>query len=138
LAAELGPRRAGAIRHAILGQDIGMDDRQARGRIVTVFRSRLRPDAEANGYGELAARMEARARAMAGFVDFKTFRSEDGERVSIICFDTIEHHTAWREDPEHRAAQAKGREAFYSEYFISVCEELRHRRFALAVPTEMP
>lgn len=97
--------------------------------VVTVFRSRLRPDAEARGYGEVAAEMEARARSMPGFVDFKTFLAADGERVSIIAFDTVEHQAAWRDDPEHRVAQRRGREAFYDEYSISVCDERHHRSF---------
>lgn len=97
--------------------------------VVTVFRSRLRDDAEANGYGELAAEMEARARQMPGFVDFKTFVAADGERVSLVVFDTVAHHEAWRDDPEHRSAQRRGRDEFYSEYTISVCSELRRRHF---------
>ena len=94
--------------------------------VVTVFRSRLRPDAEARGYGETSVRLESLARAMPGFVDFKTFTAPDGERVSIITFDTLEHQAAWRDDPEHRAAQARGREEFYEEYSISVCLLVRH------------
>jgi heme-degrading monooxygenase HmoA len=97
--------------------------------VVTVFRSRLRDDAEANGYGKLAARMEARARQMPGFVDFKTFVASDGERVSLVTFDTVAHHEGWREDPEHRSAQQRGRDDFYLEYTISVCSELRRRHF---------
>jgi antibiotic biosynthesis monooxygenase (ABM) superfamily enzyme len=54
--------------------------------VVTVFRSRLRSDAEAQGYGELAVAMEARARSTPGFRDFKTFVAADGERVSIIIW----------------------------------------------------
>ncbi len=98
--------------------------------VVTVFRSRLRDDAETNGYGELAAAMEARARQMPGFVEFKTFAAPDGERVSLVTFDTVAYHEAWREDPEHRSAQQRGRDDFYLEYTISVCRELRRRHFA--------
>jgi heme-degrading monooxygenase HmoA len=99
--------------------------------IVTVFRSRLRPDAEAHGYRELAVRMEARARAMPGFVDFKSFTADDGERVSIITFDSLDHLAAWRDDPEHRAAQQRGRTEFYEEYSVSVCEQRRNRVFSI-------
>ena len=99
-------------------------------RVVTVFRSRLRPDAEEHGYGETAVRMESRARAMPGFVDFKTFTADDGERVSIITFDSLEHETAWRDDPEHRDAQARGKKEFYAEYSISVCLLQRSRTFS--------
>ena len=94
-------------------------------RIITIFRSRLRPEATELGYDELAARMEARARTMPGFVEFKTFAADDGERVSVVVFDSPEHQAAWREDPEHRSAQRRGRHEFYAEYSISVCEEYR-------------
>jgi heme-degrading monooxygenase HmoA len=100
--------------------------------VVTVFRSRLRDDAETNGYEELAAAMEARARQMPGFVDFKTFVAPDGERVSLVTFDTTAHHEAWREDPAHRSAQQRGRDDFHLEYTISVCSELWHRHFDTA------
>ena len=93
------------------------------------MRSRLPNDAETNGYGELAARMEGRARAMPGFVDVKTFVATDGERLSVIVFDTIAHQRAWRHEPEHRAAQQRGRDIFYSEYSIVVCQELTRRSF---------
>ena len=95
--------------------------------IVTVFRSRLRPEHE--GYEETAAAMEASARAMPGFVDFTTFASPDGERVSLITFDSREHHDAWRDDASHREAQRRGRADWYAEYHIQVCELVRERRF---------
>ena len=97
-------------------------------RIVTVFRSRLRPEA-ADEYRALAARMEARARAMPGFVDFKTFTAEDGERVSIVVFDSWPHHEAWRTDVEHQHAQRRGRDHLYETYTIHVAREVRLRRF---------
>ena len=94
--------------------------------IVTVFRSRLRE--EHDGYDETAAAMERAARAMPGFVDFKTFAADDGERVSIVVFDSIESHNAWRDEPDHRAAQQRGRKAWYAEYHIQVCELRSERR----------
>ena len=97
--------------------------------LVTVFRSRLRPDAAANGYEDLAATMEVRARAMPGLLDFKTFTAADGERLSLIVFDTDEHQAAWRDDPEHRIAQQRGRADFYAEYSITVARSLRRHRF---------
>jgi len=66
---------------------------------------------------------------MPGFVDFKTFVATDGERLSVIVFDTIAHPHAWRDEPEHRAAQQRGRDIFYSEYSIVVCQELTRRSF---------
>ena len=48
---------------------------------------------------------------MPGFVDFKSFVADDGERVSIVTFASVETHRAWRDHPEHRAAQHMGRGA---------------------------
>ncbi|HWE70963.1 MAG TPA: antibiotic biosynthesis monooxygenase [Acidimicrobiales bacterium] len=95
-------------------------------QVVTVFRSRLRPDANP-AYGELAAAMEAIARQAPGFVDFKAFTAPDGERVSLITFTTAEAQRAWRDDPRHRQAQRRGREEFYLEYSIQVtdCVDVR-------------
>ena len=48
--------------------------------IVTIFRSRLNSE-HAAAYYEMAARMRALAEGMPGFISFKTFIAEDGERV---------------------------------------------------------
>lgn len=91
----------------------------APGQVVTVFRSRLRDDA-APGYHETADEMLAFAQEVPGFVDYKFFHAEDGERVSVVTFDGPESQRAWREHAEHRAAQEKGRADWYSAYSIQV------------------
>jgi heme-degrading monooxygenase HmoA len=88
--------------------------------IITIFRSRLRPE-HIEEYERLAPRIEALARSMPGFVSIKGFTAGDGERVSIVEFDSEERHNAWRNHPEHREAQRLGREKFYSEFHIQVC-----------------
>jgi heme-degrading monooxygenase HmoA len=96
--------------------------------VVTVFRSRLRPEA-GDEYLEVAERMESLARSMPGFVDFKAFSAADGERVSLIAFESMEAQAAWRNHPEHREAQRRGRERFYAEYRIQVCDLQSERCF---------
>lgn len=88
--------------------------------IVTIFRSRLRQE-HVDEYEKLAPRIEALARSMPGFVSIKTFTADDGERVSIVEFESQETHDAWRNHPEHREAQRLGHEKFYSEFRIQVC-----------------
>jgi heme-degrading monooxygenase HmoA len=92
--------------------------------IVTVFRSRLKPDA-GPAYDPLAVRMSELARTMPGYVSHKVFTADDGERVTIVEFASEETHRAWGEHPEHRAAQRQGRADFYSEYKLQVCEVKR-------------
>ena len=88
------------------------------GQVVTVFRSRLRPDADA--YPEHAARMSALARTMPGYVEHKVFVAEDGERVTLVTFADRPSHDGWGRHPEHREAQAAGVRDYYEAYSISV------------------
>jgi heme-degrading monooxygenase HmoA len=104
--------------------------------MVTVFRSRLRADA-GDDYSQTADEMEARARAMPGFVDFKTFVAADGERVSLAVFDSPESHEAWRDDPVHGAAQRQGRADWYAEYHILVAELAHEHRWFRSRPGEL-
>lgn len=89
--------------------------------IVTIFRSRLRPEHE-NEYRMWAERMQALARRIPGFISTKTFYAKDGERVSIVEFESEEAHNEWKNHPVHMEVQRKGREKFYSEYKIQVLE----------------
>ncbi len=97
--------------------------------IVTVFRSRLRPDVREE-YVSLAERMSELARTMSGYISHKGFWAEDGERITVVEFENEAALRAWRMHPEHRAAQQKGRDNFYEEYKVQVCEVLREARFA--------
>ena len=88
------------------------------GQVMTVFRSRLRADAEA--YAEHSARMSALARTMPGYVEHKVFTADDGERVTLVRFADRASHQAWARHPEHREAQRAGIAGYYEEYSIAV------------------
>ena len=96
--------------------------------VVTVFRSRLRPEA-ADEYAQWANRMKALAQTMPGYIGHKTFIAEDGERVTIVEFASEETHRAWAGHSEHVQAKLKDREAFYAEYHVQVCSVTRSSRF---------
>lgn len=57
--------------------------------IVTVFRSRLMPGVRED-YLALAARMNEIARAMPGYISHKGFFADDGERVTVVEFESEE------------------------------------------------
>jgi heme-degrading monooxygenase HmoA len=96
--------------------------------VITIFRSRLRPE-NSPEFDGLAARMMNLAEAMPGFLSYKVYTSEDGERCSIVEFDSHEHLLAWRNLPDHRRAQEVGRERFYEEYTLHVADPVRESRF---------
>jgi heme-degrading monooxygenase HmoA len=97
--------------------------------VVVVFRSRIRQDADAAALEEAGARMYALASAMPGFISYKEYAAADGEGVAIVEFTDLESLRAWREHPEHRAVQARGRAEFMTEYHVQVCETVRDYSF---------
>jgi len=93
--------------------------------IITVFRSRLRADVDRAAYDQHAASMAAAVQTMPGFVSYKTFTADDGERVTIVEFETLEHQKAWARHPGHVDAQLAGRNRYYAEYALTLTEEVR-------------
>lgn len=114
------------------------DPEFAPGQVVTVFRSRLEPTAVEAGYGELAAELEARARAVPGFVDVKGFTAPDGERVTLVTFADAAAQQRWRSDVEHRLGQERGRAAFYAWYSVQVATCDRVSSWERQGPVEPP
>ena len=92
--------------------------------IVTVFRSRVKPEVQQE-YMQWAGRMNALAKEMPGYISHKGFVAEDGEKVTIVEFESAEAQRAWSLHPEHVDAKKKGRKDFYVEYRVQVCEVLR-------------
>jgi heme-degrading monooxygenase HmoA len=96
--------------------------------MVVVFRSRLREEAR-EAYGAREGEVYAWAEKMPGFVSSKDFVAQDGERLALIEFRSGEELKAWREHAGHRVAQQQGRDEFYEEYTLQVCELVRESRF---------
>lgn len=123
----IGSVRRGQATNRCSGIPIHKAER-IQGMVIAVFRSRLRDENSAE-FQALAARMLDIAQAMPGFISYKVYVSEDGERCSIIEFDSPENLRAWREHPNHRAAQQAGRDRYYREYSLHVGEPQRESLF---------
>jgi heme-degrading monooxygenase HmoA len=98
---------------------------------VVVFRNRLRAGVAAR-FDEHAGKVYELAREMPGFVSSKDFVAEDGERLTVIEFDSAESLEAWRVQPDHYAAQRQGRDDYFDEYSLQVCELIRESKFKRA------
>ncbi|WP_159591551.1 antibiotic biosynthesis monooxygenase family protein [Chelativorans xinjiangense] len=97
--------------------------------IVTVFRSRLNPGVEEE-YDPMARRMSELARTIPGYISHKGFIAEDGERVTIVEFESEEALREWRIHPEHAKAKRRGVESFFSDYRFQICSVVRDRAWA--------
>ena len=102
--------------------------------IVTVFRSRLKAE-NTQEYYETAKRMSDLARTMPGYVSHKAFTAEDGERVTIVEFADEESQRRWATELRHVEAKKRGREAFYREYKLQVCEVKYQHAFTAPATT---
>ena len=96
--------------------------------VVILFRSRLAAEA-GDDYHQMAAEMLATARQMPGFIEYKAFLADDGERISVIWWKDLETLAAWRNHPRHRVAQKTGRERWYENYNIEIAEVIRGGAF---------
>jgi len=99
--------------------------------VIVLFRSRLTPQA-GEDYRAMGDEMLAAAREMPGFVDYKRYTSEDGERLSVVWWEDQDTMKAWREHPRHKIAQAAGRDRWYQNYEIEIAEVVRSARFERA------
>lgn len=98
--------------------------------IVVIFKSRVREENQEEYYRQ-AEKMVELAKGMPGFISYKTFAAPDGERLTINEWESESHLKAWRDHPEHKMVQQMGRDDFYQDYTLQVCEPLRESRFSL-------
>ena len=72
-----------------------------------------------NGYGAMAEAMEALAAEQPGYLGFESAR-DSGLGLAVAYFKDLESIAAWKANRSHAAAQAKGRESWYSAYTVRV------------------
>jgi len=96
--------------------------------ILTVFRSRLNDDLR-DEYEHFVTTTSCLAERAPGFLGHKMFVADDGERVTLVEFDSIESQRAWSLSSEHKAAAIAGRRGFYAEYRIQICTVNRESKF---------
>ena len=99
--------------------------------VVTLFRSRLTAQAGAE-YAAMTGEMLERAKAYPGFVAMKSFTADDGERLTVVWWESDELLGAWRKDARHLEAQKKGRERWYHYYHVEVANVVRELQFVKA------
>ena len=75
--------------------------------LVILFRSRLTEEA-GDDYQDMAAEMRAYAKTQPGYVDFKSYQAEDGERISVVKWKDRETLEAWRQNARHREPRRVG------------------------------
>ena len=94
---------------------------------AVIFTSR-RTDVE-DGYGDTSERMIELASQQPGFLGVESARGADGLGITVSYWESEEAIANWRRHAEHRVAQARGMERWYSEFITRVAKVERARRF---------
>ena len=93
--------------------------------VVVIFRATLaKPDEE---YFVTAQRLRELAFAEFGCLDFVSFNEADRE-IAVSYWPSAEAVRAWRDHPEHQAAQRLGSSRWYRDWQIEVATVTRQSR----------
>ncbi|HUC62857.1 MAG TPA: antibiotic biosynthesis monooxygenase, partial [Alphaproteobacteria bacterium] len=87
--------------------------------IVVIFEV-IPADGRAHEYFDLALELKPTLEKIDGFVSVERFESltEKGKFLSLSTWRDEEAVKAWREQAEHRVAQARGQRGIFSSYRI--------------------
>ncbi len=78
-------------------------------------------------YLDIAHGLRPELEKIDGFISIERFSSmyEDGKLLSLSFWRDEEAVKAWREQADHRAAQAKGRYELFADYRLRIADVLR-------------
>jgi len=99
--------------------------------VVVIFKTHLRDGADSEAYRKTSRRMHELVEQIPGFISIKAYTGEDGEEIDLVRFANEDALKAWKEQPEHREAQRRGREEFYDRYSVQACKVVRDYEFRI-------
>lgn len=82
-----------------------------------------------DSYGATADRMVELASAMPGYLGIESTRDAEGLGITVSYWSSEAAIAAWREQLEHRAAQARGKAEWYEHFELRVARVERAYRF---------
>ena len=94
--------------------------------IAVIFEVWIAPERQQD-YLSIAARLKPELERMDGFISIERFQSlsEQGKLLSLSFWRDEDAVKAWRNQAEHRKAQAKGRQSIFRDYRLRVVSVLR-------------
>lgn len=97
--------------------------------MVVVFRARRTAGGVGEEYNHWFLRMVELARNMPGYISHRGYAADNGDRLTLFEWESADTLEAWATHPEHLKVKRLGREKFYAEYHLQVCEVVRESRF---------
>ena len=88
--------------------------------VIVLFEQKLRADIDKSEFEQTFGRMVGLASTVPGFISIDGYAAADGSGLAVVRFESEEALHAWKFNPEHVKTQARGREAFFESYKITV------------------
>jgi heme-degrading monooxygenase HmoA len=105
---------------------------------VVLFSYTMREGADAAAEDAATDDMWEIVSRMPGFVSYKAYTAEDGERIAVVRFESREALDAWKFRPEHREIQERARTEWYEDYWVQAMETFREYRYTRSGGYEQP
>jgi len=103
------------------------DHPKYRAQYAVIFPNQRSPD-DPDGYADTAARMVELVVQQPGCLGFDSARDAQGFGITVSYWDGLESIAGWRDNPEHMAAQVKGRDVWYDHYDLYITK-IEHSHF---------
>jgi heme-degrading monooxygenase HmoA len=91
---------------------------------VVIFRATTKEVDEE--YQHTAERLRDLALTGYGCLDFISV-TKGKEEIAISYWESEQQIRDWKNDPQHKLAQARGRDKWYGSYSVDICEVTRSR-----------
>ena len=75
---------------------------------------------DSEAYGIMADRMFELVKEQPGFLGVESVHNAEGEGITVSYWESLESIKAWKREEEHKQAQKKGYETWYSEYHLRI------------------
>src|ERR1700731_1546035 len=92
--------------------------------IAVIFEVWPKPEHKAE-YLDLAAELKPILETIDGFISIERFLTEKGKMLSLSFFRDEGAVAAWRNIPQHRKTQAKGRARIFDNYRLRIAGVIR-------------
>lgn len=119
---------AAATTRAVSNPARTPDPRSAQHCHAVIFSSK-RTAQVPEAYAAASKAMEELAARQPGFLGIESARGKDGFGISVSYWDSLEAIRRWRDNEEHLAVQARGKESFYERYEVRVAAVERGYKF---------
>lgn len=95
---------------------------------AVIFTS-IRTDEDGEGYAKMAEVMDELAQKQPGFIRVESARNAEGKGITVSYWESLEAIQGWRENSKHLVAQQFGKEKWYMQYNVEICEVIKDYSF---------